>query len=842
MKALETPNPFFKACAEWALRHRFFALSLTLLSALFSLWLILDRLYVDTGVEAFSSSQNEAQQVLEEYRDEFGQDLSFIFLVEGEVFSLEYLKRLKSLHQALEGFEMELGSLGERKQDRERRRGRLEELKESPKLKDFEEGEFGEGDFGEDEGWGEERGGSLVEELISLINVRQTRASAEGIEVGELMDPFPTAEELPQLQARVLSDPSLVGQVLGAKGRHSLLLLRSAFLNDGDMKAMQSALEQLIQAHQAPGFKVSVSGEPAMSKGLHELMIYDLKRLMLYSLLTMALFLAFLFRHPLGVLAPVLVVGMAALNAFALMAALDMPVTLLTNVVPGFLFCVGVGDAVHIISVYRDRFQQGGDSRAAVIHAVSTTGMPVLYTSLTTMVGLLSFRFASLSAIQELGIAGAFGVMMAMLHSLISLPILLSFNQKSPLGKRPGQEGDFLDRLLNLCLLASACPGDTGEGAEPPQGRRRRRFNISLGAALSAAALLGISLLHVWHNPMSWIPEDAPVHINFSTLDRETGGAATIHLLLEMEAERGIKDKALLEGLEALQAHILAYKDKEQGHIVGNAISILDVVKESNRALRGGGEAAYRLPETQRGVADLLFLFESAAPEQLRRLASADLSRSRMTLRVRWLEATSYERLAEHIEEGIERLIPKGTRIRTTGSVYTLMSTIHALIRDLLRSFAVAFLLITLLMILLLGDLKLGLIAMVPNLMPIIFIMGLMGFLSIPIDLNNLLLASISIGIAVDATIHLLHQFKLSYEITGNVERSIKGAMEHSGRAIVSTGMILMAGFFVYTQAEMINLARFGLLVGLTSLVALIIDLVFTPALLRSLYRDSKGS
>ncbi|MEZ4463401.1 MAG: hypothetical protein R3F43_02510 [bacterium] len=176
--------------------------------------------------------------------------------------------------------------------------------------------------------------------------------------------------------------------------------------------------------------------------------------------------------------------------------------------------------------------------------------------------------------------------------------------------------------------------------------------------------------------------------------------------------------------------------------------------------------------------------------------------------------------------------------MQATGSVYTLLTTIGSLIGDLLRSFGTAFLAITILMTpVLLRSLKLGLIAMVPNLLPIAFIMGIMGVAGIPIDMNTLLIASIAIGIAVDDTIHFLHHFRLYHDRSANVEDAIGFSMRHSGRAMVSTSLILLIGFSAYMGSQMVNIVRFGLLVGLTSAMALIVDLIVTPALLRFFYR-----
>jgi uncharacterized protein len=207
-----------------------------------------------------------------------------------------------------------------------------------------------------------------------------------------------------------------------------------------------------------------------------------------------------------------------------------------------------------------------------------------------------------------------------------------------------------------------------------------------------------------------------------------------------------------------------------------------------------------------------------------------------MTVRLKWLEATAYLGLTDHISAGIKEHIPPHAAVTPTGSVYTLVSTVGRLLLDLIRSFGAALLTITLIMVVLLKGLKLGVISMIPNLMPIVWLMGLMGFVGIPVDMNNILIASIAIGLAVDDTIHLLHHFRVYYREEGDPHLAITRALEHSGRAMLSTSVILSLGFFAYMASDMKNIQTFGMLIGLSAALAMIIDLVFTPAFVRTFY------
>lgn len=843
----ERPNPFFLAWGRLVVRQRWLFLLLTALTVAGSMFL-LARTRVDTSIEAFIAQESETQRLLEEYRDEFGRDAAFIVLIEGDVFSMPYLEKLRALHDELAKLDVEVPSLGQRKADRQVKKTGAAPASAAPASAASKAADdpFGGGDLDGDafggfgdaggDGWGDEGGGSIVDEIISLVNARQTRGSAEGIEVGELLDPWPAPEDLPALKARVLADNFLVGQVVGKAGTHSVILVRSQFMSEEDLIKVNREVVKIAQRHSSPEFKTAVTGLPALNDGLNALMMGDLAKMLGLSVILMIIVLTWMFRHVVGVVVPLMVVGMAAMNTFAAMALVDAPVTMLSNILPAFLFCVGLGDSIHLISVYRDNRNRGQDNQEAVVMAVGTTGMPVFYTSLTTMVGLASFEFASLSAIQDMGVAGAFGVFMAFIHSMVLLPIALSFVSKSTFGMKGAHHRDRLDRFLDWCFGQSAVAGDGGTGPAPAGFAKRRNRTLLAGALLVAIAAIGVTQLRVWHNPLSWMPENEPTRVDILEMDAHVGGTNNLQLLIDGPKGQGIKNRELLLGLEKLQEHIMAYQDPEVGTVVGNAVSMLEVVKETNRALRGGQQSEYRIPDTQEGVNNAVQMFEFSGADQLRRIATNDLSRSQMTLRIKWLEAMSYVPLTRHVQAGIDQFIPSHSKVRPTGSIYTLVTTVSSIIGDLLRSFGVALGVITLIMMILLRSLKLGLIAMVPNLMPICFILGLMGFSNIPIDMNNLLIASIAIGIAVDDTIHFLHHFRIHFEANGNVETAIAASMGHSGRAMASTTVILMVGFFAYMAATMANIVRFGLLVGMTALMALLIDLIIAPALLRLFY------
>ena len=830
-------NRFFAAWARVVIRLRVPLLIATLGLTALAAWNAKTNLRIEASLESLASQDSEVARTLETFRDTFGRDDVFLVLAAGDVFTMDYLNRLAALHKELASINLKLESVEERLEKNAARTAADTAAATAAGDAGFDDFALGDGDNEDAAGWGEEKGGTIVDEMVSLINVRKVRSDNGAPVFGELLDPFPTQDQLATVREEALAERSIVGQLIGPRAQHSVLLVRTFPMTEEDTGEVYAEIERIIAGHQAPGFELSIAGVDALKAVIKGRMLADLKVLLSSSIAIMLLVLAWLFRHPLGVVAPLIVVVTSVVWTFGAMALFGAPMTLVTNILPSFLICVGMGAAIHLVTVYRDHRHRGVDTHEAVERAVAETGLPLVFTTLTTMMGLLSFRLADLEAIAEMGTAGAFGVSVALLNTLVFLPAALSFN-RGGVGKVAAARGpDRLDRFLAFCVGISG--GDTAESA-----RRRRRRTLAGALLLAVLAGMGISQLRVAHDPLAWFPSDDTLRLTSETIDREIGGAANVQLFVEATGPKGVKDLAFLRGLEALQDHIAAYVGRfGEGSIVGHSHGILDVVKETNRALHAGDPKWYRLPDTDRGVADAINLFSDSRRDSYRRIVASDQKTTQVTIRIKWLDANSYAPLAAWIDAGVRDHLGGLARVRVTGGAYTMLSIVSGLVMNVLRSFGAAFIVITLFMIVLLRRLPLGLVSMVPNLLPIAMILGLMGALDIPIDMGNLMLASIAIGIAVDDTIHFLHHFRMAQAAGQDTEAAIRSAVEHSGRAMVSTSTVLALGFLVFLAASMLHLQRFGSLIAVTAVFALLVDVIIAPALLRSLYgggRDAK--
>ena len=858
----EEPSQIFVAISRWILSHSKLTLCFTLAITGLAIWLSAHKLKVNNSLEMFTPPEADVLKTRDQYRALFGRDEFFLISARGDVFSADYLTRLKALEAEVSRLDIPLESVStqsERKPAGSSGAGAVSVGAGAFDTEDFDTEDF------DTEASGAERAemksladrgdqtqlseGSIVEETTSLVSARRTAYLSGGLQVKPWFDPIPSDSDVKALKSEALADPLLARRIVNDQGTLSVMMVRVILMSDDDMLKVFRALREIIQTHQTPDFKLRITGPPAINSALNETVVHDLGSLLAFSGLAMIIALIFLFRAPLMVAGPIIVVMISVIWTMGFMALCGMTLNLLSSILPAFLLCVGLGDSIHLQSIFNTCRREGLDYQAAIHRAIGLTGPPVLFTSLTTMIGLLSFQFASVTAIQDMGLAGGVGVIFALLHSLITLPLFLNWQgeggqtsvqvkslkyDQSEGEQVSSQQHDRIDRALEALVGAST-------------RSRGRALVLIFTLVLALISGWGVTQLEVWHDDLETIPKDHPIRAAVLEVDQELGGVANIQILIRAEQlKNGVKDIDLLHAIESLSRDVLEYQTPEGLAIVGHALSITNVVKETRKALTRR-EDRYAIPPqdqptSQQEVSQLLSLFEFQSPAQLRTISTIDLKNSHITLQVKWQEATSYTHLISYIERGVQEhlgpLLARGVVINPTGGVYLAFTIVSSLLSDLVKSFGAAFIVITLLMVLMLRGLKLGMLAMIPNLFPIMLMLGALGLAGIPLDLNNLLIASIALGIAVDDTIHLLHHFQASYIIHHDRERAISDALTHAGRAMLSTTILLSVGFSVYLFASIEAVQRFGVIIALTVFVALIVDLIVCPAILRLAYPD----
>jgi len=753
----------------------------------------LPKLTLETSTEEFLKASNPTRIAYDEFRHQFGRDDQIVLAIRTEtVFDRDFLLRLRAIHEDIEN--------------------------EVPNLED----------------------------VSSLINARNTRGENDQLIVGDLLEEMPeTDAELAEVERLVRANPMYSNLLISEDARFATIMIRTnafsslgddvdelggfdddsvaefgenaprAFITPAENSAIVDAIEVVIERHDGNGIEILLSGTPPMIEAMQDAITRDMVLFSGLAIGIIILALAVLFRSVAGVVLPIVTVVFSVVTTLAIMVLLDVAITVPTQILPSFLLAVGVGYSVHILAIFYQQRRAGANVENAIVSSLSHSGLAILMTGLTTAGGLLSFSVAELAPVAEFGIFAPLGVLIAMSFTLVLLPALLAVFPMRPENSTSTRGGTASQRLLIR----------TGEFANS------NAPSITLvTAGLLAFSVLGALQIEFAHDPISWFPEDNRYRIANDVINDELRGAMFLEVLIDSDRDNGIQDPELLQQLDEIRQYgeALLVNDVQ----VGKTVSIVDVVKAMNKALNENRDEFYRIPDDPLLVAQELLLFENSGSDDLEDLVDSRFSMARMTLKVSMADAIQYQAFIEHIDGRFSEILDGKAELHFTGVMKIVGDTINAVMISMAKTYVVAFAIITPLMVILIGRIRIGLVAMIPNVTPIIITLGLMGWTGIPLDAFTLLVGSIAIGLAVDDTIHFMHHFRHYYEATGSVSQGISETLRSTGQALLYTSLVLSSGFFIYMLASMQNLFYFGLLTGLTILLAFLCDVILAPALI----------
>lgn len=780
----------FAAWGHWAYRHRWWVIAAVVaVTAAFGTQL--PRLTIDTSTEGFLHENDPIRVTYEAFRRRFGRDELILLAIEPpKIFDLEFLEKLRRLHEDIE--------------------------REVPRL----------------------------EEVTSLINARETRGEGDALIVGELLEEWPeTPEDLAGLERRVRANPLYENLLVSADGGLTTITIKTdaysavgddadALAGFGDVEAggpaerrpfitgpenhvIVQAVKRIVDRYQAPDFKIYMTGSPTLTDHLTEAMQRDTAVFTLLSIAAISIFLTILFRRPAAVVLALVVVGCSVVCTFAIMAMAETPLTLPTEILPSFLLAVGVGNAVHILAIFFQRRREGDDEEAAIAAAFGHSALAVLMACLTTAGGLFSFIAADMAPIADLGVFGPVGVMMALAFTIILLPALIAV---VPLrgGTGPTARGPQLSQRL---LIRTGVFATRHAGAV-----------LIVVAVVLVVSLAGALQIRFSHDPIRWFPDDDYFRVSSEVLNQRLNGVMPLEIVVATGKQNGLHDPDLLRRLQAVGRY--AETLSVDGITAGKTVSLVDIIKEIHQALNENQAAYYTLPADRRLVAQELLLFENSGTDDLEDFVDTQFSTGRITARLVWVDGIRYPAFLSRLEEGMRGILDGRAEYTVTGLIAVVGKTIGATVYSMATSYVIAFLVITPLMIILVGELGVGLLSMLPTLTPIVMTLGAMGWLDIPLDAFTLLVGSIAIGLAVDNTIHFMHNFRRYIAVSGDVSDAVAATLGSTGQAMLYTAMVLSTGFYLYLFSSMDNLFYFGLLTGTTIMMALIACVVMAPALM----------
>ena len=650
----------------------------------------------------------------------------------------------------------------------------------------------------------------------------------------------PERRDAGSLSAAMERAPERVGAVAAQLLRDEPAQLR-ALLRDAPpasrrrLANLVDQIDAIARAHaDEPGDEIYAVGSPVMKVQGTRHQRRDLRRLLPCTIVVVALVLFLAFRSAVGVVIPLGTVLVSVVWTFGLMALLGVPLTVITLIIGPLLIAVGNCYAMHIVAHYYEAAGRPTGRLELAARALESCFLPVLLAGLTTVVGFLSVAISRLPSIREFGVFSSFGILCSLFASLTIAPCVLRY---LPVPARPSPDArgqrtrhaTLIDRFLHAVGRFDAEQG---------------RLITVLGVAAVGAALLGCAFIRVNTNYAGFFRPGDPVRVNARRMHRELAGATPLSIVVDARnapvARTSDDDEwrgpftdpkllAFLLDIERFLGTLRVADGPDAAPGIDKAVSIADQIQLMFHSF--SGDTARELPETRAAVEELLDFFYKR--EDAEKYVSQDFAQANIYVRTHHTSSRVLADLVSRIETYTDAHRPEGVRVAVTGETILITRAADEIALGQVRSLAIAVAVIFTLMAILFTSAKAGLLSIVPNAIPIVGTLGLMGWLGVDLNAGTSLVATVALGIAVDDTIHYMTGFNQEVRRLGDQTRAMLLTLYLRGKAITFTSVALCLGFLVLAASQFAPNAAFGYLTAIAMVTALLGDLVVLPVLMR---------
>ena len=766
-------------------------------------------LHMDTSTEGFLHKEDPLRIEYNAFRDQFGRDEKILIAIQSpNIFTIDFLNKLNKLHKELEN------TL------------------------------------------------PFIDDVNSLINARNTRGTVDALIVDDLFEELPTTQKALEFKKQLaINNPILKDLMLDEKGTITTIIIDTQtyssldkngnvieqtnsddefddeaievssneakqYLTDQENNQIVQKVNEIVARYQSEDFNILVSGTAVINSELKSSMTSDMQKFIKLVILVMIIFLSIMFRRVSGVILPLVTVVFTVITALSLMAIFDAPVTVVTQILPSFLLAVTIGASIHLLSIFFKEFNITKDKKQALRYAMGHSGLAIVMTSITTAAGLWSFSFSELAPVSDLGIFASAGVVIGLLFTLVLLPALLSAIKLKPKDIVMHDDCEVetpMDRILiKIANISVSYPKQI----------------IFISTIVIIVSIAIASQLRFSHKPIVWFDEQHPVRVATALVDDKLKGSVTLEIIVDTKKENGLYEPSMLNAIDKFSNEII--KIKSDKYFVGKTLSLVDIIKETNKALNENKKEFYTIPQDKDLIAQELLLFENSGSDDLEDLVDSGFSKARITVKLPYIDAMDYVHLIAKINQEIKVHFDGKAEVTVTGISNLLARIMDAAIHSSAFSYILALVLITIMMLILIGHIKIGLVSMIPNIAPILVMTTVMVLFDMPLDMFTMLIGAIAIGLAVDDTVHFMHNFRRYELIHNDIDKAVRLTLLTTGRAMIVTTIVLSFGFFVFMGASMSNIFNFGLLTGIAIIVAVLADFFLVPALMKVMVSNKK--
>ena len=582
--------------------------------------------------------------------------------------------------------------------------------------------------------------------------------------------------------------------------------------SDKSMEIMKLVNEILAPEIERTGYKYWLNGGPPLNQAFVEIGTSDATTFTPLVIIASMILLFLLFRRVSGALIPIGVVVFTFMIVLAVQVLLGYKLNNFTANLPVFVVAIGIADAVHLYIIWIMYKREGQGNKDAVLHSVQKNMLPVFLTSLTTAIGFATLTISKVIPVLTLGIATASGAVLAFLISLFWMPALLLLLKKDVkaevvkkvANRKPLGYGDFIVRNDKKIVLITTL--------------------------IFAILAIGLFKVKVDSNTIRYFDKSVEIRKSTEFIMENLTGPMAYEIIVDSGKKNGIKDPRFMKMVEKF------YKDYQAKFPdVRHLSSLMDIVKRFNKVLDNKDE----IPDNQNLIAQYLLLYSLSLPQgmEINDKMDIDEQKLRISAQVNIVDTSKDLEMINYAHDWWKNT-PYSASVQGQTAMFAYMQ--KDVTDTLIYSLSLAILLVSIVMLLIFKQIKLLWVFLLPNILPVLLVVGLMGWIGINIDIGVAIAGAIIIGVAVDDTIHFLVKYFDARKKGLNLAQSFDEVLHYAGKAILFTTIILSISFSIFAFSSFTPNQNFGIVTASALIIAFVVDMLLLPALLSITQKEEK--
>lgn len=619
----------------------------------------------------------------------------------------------------------------------------------------------------------------------------------------------------------IYKTPELVGSFFARDGKSVCFYIKTTEgISKAKSDSLLSRIDREVAVHK---FDDTFTASKAKGQKVYlEKLSGEFVQFFIASFLLVVLFLWISFRSFWGIWVPVVIVLLSIVWTLALMTVTGKALDIMTVLLPTMMFVVGMSDVVHIVTKYIEELREGAASKFdALIKAIKEAGFATFITLITTSLGFLTLINSNIIPIRDFGIYTSLGVFIAFVLSYSIMPLVLFLLPKPKIAAvKP--ESDFWRKQLHKLLRWTL----------------RNRKSVVVGTLIIAGiSIFGITRIVLNNHLIEGLTRKDELRQDFEFFEKNYSGVRPFEILITLnDTTSSLWNNEEMRAMDKLESYL------RNDFGVGFIISPASLVKGMNKALNNGNPESYVLPAAEDDLENVIDQLEQFRKrKEMKNLITKDGKQARVTGKMADIGSKVFLERAAELDKFLQANPDmKCINVHLTGAALMLDKNNKYLVDNTVQGLLISILVVALISALVHRNLRMMIIAIIPNLLPIIIIGGIMGFTGIEMKSATSIIFSIAFGIATDDTIHFLARLKLEIAQGKSVMYCVKRSFLSTGKAVVVTSLILCGGFLSLIGSGFESTYYFGLLVSITLLVAVVTDLLLFPLLVIWLIKDTK--